>query len=446
VSRAAARADLSASALLERLARLHPKKIDLSLDRVQRLLARLGNPERKLPPTIHVAGTNGKGSTIAILRAILEAAGFRAHAYTSPSLVRFHERIRLGAAGGGVLVDDATLVSALAECERLNGNDPITFFEITTAAALAIFADHAADFLLLETGLGGRLDATNVVERPLAAVITPISIDHTEHLGSTLADIAGEKAGILKAGVPTIVGQQEPAALAVIERTAAKLASQLSVSGEHWTAHEERSRLIYADQSNLFDLPRPRLFGRHQIENAGIAVATLRAIKTLEIPAHAYEQGMRRVEWPARMQRLSSGRLIGRLPAGSELWLDGGHNVGGAIAIAGAVAELEERAPRPLVLVAGMLATKDTDGFLACFSGLARHFFALPVAGENTRKPEEIAAAAARAGHVAETALSIEDALEKIAALPLEAPPRVLITGSLYLAGEVLAANGTPPN
>jgi dihydrofolate synthase/folylpolyglutamate synthase len=446
VSGAAARADLSAGALLERLARLHPKKIDLSLGRIHRLLARLGNPERKLPPTIHVAGTNGKGSTIATLRAILEAAGFRAHAYTSPSLVRFHERIRLGSASGGVLVDDATLAGALDECERLNGNDPITFFEITTAAAFSIFAAHPADFLLLETGLGGRLDATNVIERPLATVITSISIDHTEYLGPTLADIAGEKAGILKPGVPAIVAHQEPAALAVIERAAARLTSELSVSGEHWTAHEEQSRLIYADQSSLLDLPRPRLFGRHQIENAGIAVATLRAIKALEVPTQAYERGMRRVEWPARMQRLSSGRLIGRLPAGSELWLDGGHNVGGATAIAGAITELEEKAPRPLVLVAGMLATKDTDGFLACFSGLARRLFAVPVAGENTRKPEEIVVAATRAGHVAETAASIEDALEKITALHLEAPPRVLITGSLYLAGEVLAANGTLPH
>ena len=444
MSRAAARADLSADALLERLARLHLKKIDLSLGRIHRLLDRLGNPERRLPPVIHAAGTNGKGSTIAILRAILEAAGFRVHAYTSPSLVRFHERIRLGAANGGALVDDSTLSAALAECERLNGEDPITFFEITTAAAFSIFASHAADLLLLETGLGGRLDATNVIERPLATLITSISIDHTEYLGATLAEIAGEKAGILKRGVPVIVAHQEREARNVIERAAAKLASPLSLSEENWTAHEEQGRLIYADQSGLLDLPRPRLFGRHQIENAGVAIATLRAVKSLEIPPQAYEQGMQRVEWPARMQPLSTGRLIAQLPAGSELWLDGGHNVGGGTAIAGALAELTERASKPLVLVAGMLATKDMDGFFACFRGLARHLFALPVAGENTRKPEEIAAAATRAGFVAETAGSIEDALKKIAALPLEAP-RVLITGSLYLAGEVLAKNGTPP-
>jgi dihydrofolate synthase / folylpolyglutamate synthase len=445
VSGALARAEASADALLERLARLHPKKIDLSLGRVHRLLARLGHPERRLPPTIHVAGTNGKGSTIAILRAVLEAAGLRVHAYTSPSLVRFHERIRLGEAGGGRLVDDATLAEALADCERLNGSDPITFFEITTAAAFSLFAARPADFLLLETGLGGRLDATNVVERPRAAVITPISIDHIDYLGSTLAEIAGEKAGILKDGVPTIVARQEPAALAVIAGAAATRDGKLFVSGEQWTAHEERGRLIYADESCLLDLPRPRLFGRHQIENAGVAVATLRAIKA-DVPAAAFEAGMRGVEWPARMQRLSSGRLAGRLPAGAELWLDGGHNVGGATVIAGAVTELEERAPRPLILVVGMLATKDMEGFLACFSGLARRLIALPVAGENTRKPEDIVAAAARAGIAAEAAPTIEAALDRIAALALEAPPRVLITGTLYLAGEVLAANGTPPS
>jgi len=445
VSRAAARADLSAGAILDRLARLHPKKIDLSLGRVERLLARLGNPERRLPPTIHVAGTNGKGSTIAILRAILEAAGFSAHAYTSPSLVRFHERIRLGRKGGGVLIDDATLAAALAECERVNGDDPITFFEITTAAAFSIFAAHPADFLLLETGLGGRLDATNVVGQPLAAVITPISIDHVEHLGPTLTEIAGEKAGILKGGAPAIVAHQEPAALSVIERAAHKLKCPLSISGETWSAHEERGRLIYSDDSSLIDLPRPRLFGRHQIENAGTAVATLRAI-ALDLPGETYDRGMLQVEWPARMQRLATGRLIGHLPAGAELWLDGGHNVGGAMAIANAIAELEERVPRPFVLVAGMLATKDLEGFLVCFQGLARRLFALPVAGENTRRPEEIAAAAVRVGIAAETASGIEVALEKIATLPLEAPPRVLIAGSLYLAGEVLAANGTPPS
>jgi len=445
VSAGAAQKQSSTDALIARLGALHPKKIDLSLGRLQKLLERLGHPERKLPPTIHVAGTNGKGSTIAILRAILESAGQGVHVYTSPSLVRFHERIRLARTGGGIFVDDEKLAEALSTCERLNGNDPITFFEITTAAAFLLFAQEPADVLLLETGLGGRLDASNVVDKPLATVFTPISIDHTEHLGPTLALIAAEKVGILKRGAPAIVARQEPEALAVIEREARRLGVKLFVSGEQWSAHEERGRLVYTDEEGLLDLPRPRLIGRHQIENAGTAVATLRAVGSFQIPAAAFEAGMLRVDWPARMQRLSIGRLIGLLPTGSELWLDGGHNVGCATVVTAALAEIEDRVSRPLVLVTGMLATKNADGFLACFTGLARHLFAVPVTGETSRKPEEIVAAAKRAGLSAEAASGVQEALKKIATLPLEAPPRVLITGSLYLAGEVLAANGTPP-
>ena len=432
-------------ALIERLGALHPKKIDLSLGRLEKLLGRLGNPEKRLPPTIHVAGTNGKGSTVAFLRAILEAAGKGVHVYTSPSLVRFHERIRLARAGGSQIVDDGRLFEALSKAEKMNRGDPITFFEITTAAALLLFAQEPADILLLETGLGGRLDATNVVEKPLASVITPISIDHTEHLGPTLEAIAGEKAGILKRGAPAIIAHQEPGPLKVLERTAAKLGVKTFISGEQWNAHEERGRLVYSDEDGLLDLPRPRLIGRHQIENAGTAIATLRVLDSLQIPAAAFEQGLARADWPARMQRLGTGNLIGLLPAGAELWLDGGHNVAGAMAVTASLAELEERVPRPLVLVAGMLATKDSEGFLTCFKGLARELFAVPVPGETSRRPEEIAAAAAAAGLKAAVTAGIEDALKKIAALPWEAPPRVLITGSLYLAGEVLALNGTPP-
>jgi len=432
-------------ALIERLGALHPKKIDLSLGRIEKLLDRLGNPERKLPPTIHVAGTNGKGSTVAFLRAILEAAGKGVHVYTSPSLVRFHERIRLAQKGGSRIVDDERLLKALSAAEKMNDGDEITFFEITTAAALLLFAQESADILLLETGLGGRLDATNVIEKPLASVITPISIDHTEHLGLTLEAIAGEKAGILKRGAPVIIARQEPGPLKVLERTAAKLGVKTFISGEQWNAHEERGRLVYSDDDGLLDLPRPRLIGRHQIENAGTAIATLRVLGDLKIPAAAFEQGISRADWPARMQRLGTGKLIGLLPQGAELWLDGGHNVAGAMAVTASLAELEERVPRPLILVAGMLATKDSEGFLACFKGLARELFAVPVPGETSRKPEEIAAAAEIAGLKGTATAGVEDALKKIAALPLEAPPRVLITGSLYLAGEVLALNGTPP-
>lgn len=441
----AAREPEQAEKLIARLAKLHPKKIDLSLGRLQQLLGRLGNPERHLPPVIHVAGTNGKGSTVAFLRAMLEAAGLGAHVYTSPNLVRFNERIRVAGKGRGVIVGDAELADALAACERLNAGDPITFFEITTAAAFLIFSRNPADVLLLEVGLGGRLDATNVIDKAAATVITPVSIDHTEFLGMTIEEIAAEKAGILKRGVPAVVARQDARALKVLERAAAKAGTSLAVSGEQWTAHEESGRLVYADDNGLLDLPHPRLIGRHQIENAGTAIAALRYSRAFNVPQAAIEAGMTGVEWPARMQHLSSGRLLARLPEGAELWLDGGHNVAGGLAIAAALAELEERVPRPLVLVVGMLGTKDTDGFLACFSGLARHVFAVPVPAEIARTPQEVAAAAKEAGLAAEPTASVEEALGRVAALKLEMPPRVLITGSLYLAGAVLAANGTPP-
>jgi dihydrofolate synthase/folylpolyglutamate synthase len=440
-----ARGSERAELLIARLAKLHPKKIDLSLGRIERLLARLGNPERKQAPAIHVAGTNGKGSTVAFLRAILEAAGFGAHVYTSPNLVRFNERIRLAASGGGVHVGDDELADALAECERVNAGDPITFFEITTAAAFLIFSRHPADALLLEVGLGGRLDATNVVTDVAAAVITPVSIDHTEFLGPMLKDIAAEKAGILKAHVPAVVAHQDVEALRVIERAAQELRAPLLIAGEEWTAHEERGRLVYSDENGLLDLPHPKLIGRHQIENAGTAVAALRAARSFDVPAAAFEEGMSRVDWPARMQHLSAGRLPPLLPEGSELWLDGGHNVACGLAVAASLAELEERVPKPLVLIVGMLGTKDTDGFLACFTDLARHVFAVPVPAEVARTPQQVATAAKEAGLAAEPTASVEEALGRVGSLRLEAPPRVLITGSLYLAGAVLAANGTPP-
>jgi dihydrofolate synthase / folylpolyglutamate synthase len=445
VSAEAARDQEQAERLIARLAKLHPKKIDLSLARLEKLLARLGNPERKLPPVIHVAGTNGKGSTVAFLRAMMEAAGLGVHVYTSPNLVRFNERIRLAKEGGGEIVGDIELANALAECERVNADEPITFFEITTAAAFLIFARHPADALLLEVGLGGRLDATNVIEQAAATVITPVSIDHTEFLGATVQEIAGEKAGILKRGVPGVVAHQDTRVLGVVERQAAKIGAPLAVSGEHWRAHEESGRLVYADDDGLLDLPRPRLMGRHQIENAGTAIATLRFSRAFRVPQNAIETGIAGAEWPARMQHLTTGHLLRRLPDGSELWLDGGHNVAGGMAVAAALAELEERAPRPLVLVVGMLGTKDTDGFLHCFTGLARHLFAVPVPAEIARTPQEVAATAIDAGLSAEPTGSIEEALDRVAALKLETPPRVLITGSLYLAGAVLAANGTPP-
>jgi len=445
VSANAAREPEQAAELIARLAELHPKKIDLSLARIERLLARLGNPERRLPPVIHVAGTNGKGSTVAFLRSMLEAAGLGVHVYTSPNLVRFNERIRVARKGGGVHVGDVELAAALAECECANAGEPITFFEITTAAAFLIFSQNPADVVLLEVGLGGRLDATNVVDRVDVSVVTPVSIDHTEFLGPTIKEIAGEKAGILRRGVPAVIAHQDTQALTVLERGAQKVGAPLAIFGEQWSAHEEGGRLVYADDDGLLDLPRPRLIGRHQIGNAGTAIAALRFSRSFNVPPAAIEAGMTQVDWPARMQPLTTGRLYPRLPEGSELWLDGGHNVACGVAIAAALAELEERAPRPLVLVVGMLGTKDTDGFLACFTDIARHVFAVPVPAEVGRAPEELAAAAKEVGLAAEPAGSIEEALDRVATLDLETPPRVLITGSLYLAGAVLAANGTPP-
>ena len=433
-------------AIVARLTALHPKRIDLSLDRIERLLAALDHPERKLPPVIHVAGTNGKGSTIAFLRAILEAAGKRVHVYISPHLVRFNERYRLGQSGEGVLVSDAELSATLEECERVNAGAPITVFEITTAVGLMLFARHPADVLLMEVGLGGRLDATNVVEHPLATIITRIAIDHTDFLGPTLDKIATEKAGILKRGTPAIVAAQARDALAAIERQAAKLNVPLKIAGEDWTATEERGRLVYQDEAGLLDLPAPKLYGRHQFENAGLAIAALRAIKPFKISPAAYEAGMIKADWPARLQRLAQGRLVELAPAGSELWLDGGHNPDGGRAIAAALADLEERVSRPLVLIVGMLASKDCEGFLGNFTGLVRRMIAVPVPGAETGMSAEAVADAARAiGLPATSRDNLIEALDAARKLDLDPPPRILITGSLYLAGEVLRENGTLP-
>jgi len=434
-------------AILARLLELHPKKIDLSLERMWRILERLDHPERKVPPVIHVGGTNGKGSVIAFMRAILEASGRRAHVYTSPHLVRFNERFRLGAKGGGKLVSDAELAAVLAECERANGGAPITVFEMETAAAFLLFARHPADMLLLEVGLGGRLDATNVVERPAATVVTPVSVDHIDFLGSSLDGIAREKAGIFRREVPAILATQPRDALRVLEREATRLAAPLRIAGEDWTATEERGRLVYQDDDGLLDLPAPKLFGRHQFDNAGVAIATLRSVKGLKLPAKAFEEGLARVDWPARLQRLSQGRLLALAPEGSELWLDGGHNPDGGRVVAAALADLEERVSRPLVLIIGMLSTKDHEGFLRNFTGLARRVLAVPIQGqEKSLPPELIAETVRRVGMPAESHDGIEAALTATARLDLEQPPRILITGSLYLAGEVLALNDTVPS
>jgi dihydrofolate synthase/folylpolyglutamate synthase len=432
--------------LIARLLTLHPTRIDLNLERMRLLLQRLGHPERKLPGVIHVAGTNGKGSTIAYLRAILEAANLSVHAYTSPYLVRINESYRLGRAGGGVLVEDGELRAALEHCERVNDGAPITIFEIETAAAFCLFSQHPADVLLLEVGLGGRLDATNVIDAPLASVITPVGMDHTEFLGDTLIEIGGEKAAIIKRNVPVISAEQPPEVTAVIEQQARRMRAPLHAAGEEWHVNVERGRLVYQDERGLMDLAAPKLFGRHQFGNAGLAIATLRALDMFRIDAAAFEAGIRSAEWPARMQRLASGALVDLAPQGSELWLDGGHNADGGRVVAAALGDLEERVSRPLVVIAGMMGNKNAESFLANFAGLTRHIIAVQIPDRgNAMSPDTLADAARHLGMRVETSSGVEAALRSLTRLAYEVPPRILITGSLYLAGHVLAANGTLP-
>ena len=414
--------------VLERLMTLHPKVIDLVLDRVHRLLSALDHPERRIPPVIHIAGTNGKGSTQAMIRAGLEAAGDVVHAYTSPHLARFHERIRVA----GTLIEEDDLARLLAECEAANGGEQITFFEITTCAAFLAFARTSADWTLLEVGLGGRLDATNVIH-PALTVITPISMDHEAFLGDTIEAIAGEKAGILKSGVPCIVGPQDERALEVIEYRAARLNAPLHVQGQHWHVTEEGGHLIFQDEDGLMDLPLPRLIGRHQVDNAGMAIAALRALKR----AAGADAAMTDADWPARMQRLRTGPLVDAA-GDADLWLDGGHNPAAGHALAEALTRLP---PRPLHLICGMLNTKDATGYMTPLAPLAKHLHAVSIPGEaNTLPAADTAAAAKRAGIPASTALSVANAIATIKATTPDA--RILICGSLYLAGNVLRENG----
>ena len=426
--------------LLSELKTLHPRLIDLSLGRVEALLAKLGDPQTRLPPVIHVAGTNGKGSFTAFLKAMLEAAGKRVHTYTSPHLVRFHERIELAGTDGRTRpIGETELVDRLLLTQRVNGSEPITFFEITTAAAFLAFAEHPADALILEVGLGGRLDATNLVERPALSVIMPVSIDHTDKLGSTLAEIAGEKAGILKAGVPAVVSVQPPQALEVIAGTARKLGAPLSVWGEDYEAFEQRGRLVFQSAERLLDLPLPALMGHHQIANAGTAVAAALQLRPLGLNDRAIERGLVEVRWPARMQRLDNGVLSRLLAPGTELWLDGGHNPAGAQAIAQTLAELEERAPKPVGLVVGMMGQKDAKGFLEHFRGLVQRVVTVPIEGsEAALAAGPLAAIAALAGFDAEPVTDVETAIGRLQQLE-GGPLRILICGSLYLAGQVLA-------
>ncbi len=426
--------------LLADLKMLHPKLIDLSLGRVERLLAKLGNPHLRLPPVIHIAGTNGKGSVTAYLKAMLEAAGRSVHVYTSPHLVRFHERIVIGSSvQSAEPIGEDQLVDVLTRTQALNDGDDITQFEITTAAAFLAFAENPADVLLLEVGLGGRLDATNVVPDPRLGVITPISLDHADKLGDRLELIAAEKAGILKPGMKTVVSHQDDDAMVVIANTAERVGAKLVVWGQDFDAYEQAGRLVVQRNDQLLDLPLPALIGPHQTANAGTAVVAALELG-FDISEAAIERGLQTVRWPARMQRLTAGPLTDLLKPGSELWLDGGHNPAAGAALAQTMADLEERAPRPLHLIVGMLGLKDAEGFLCHFRGLARHVIAVPIPGahEQPFTPETLAEAAQNAGLSAEPATGIEEALQRCDTR-FPGPKRVLICGSLYLAGHVLA-------
>ena len=423
--------------VLERLMQLHPKLIDLSLDRLHRLLERLDRPHLRLPPVVHVAGTNGKGSVIAYMRAALMAAGHTVHVYTSPHLVRFHERIEIA----GQVIEEDRLMALLEECEAANRNEPITFFEITTAAAYLAFAREPADIVLLETGLGGRLDATNVVDKPLVSVITPVSLDHQQFLGTTLAAIAGEKAGIIKSGVPVVIAPQDDEAKDVLQDRADALGAPAVVAGRDFTFQAgagDRFEVISPGGRRTV-LPRPALAGRHQLANAATAVVALGLTGHLAPDKRALAAGMLQVRWPARLQRLESGHLVEQLGDGQELWLDGGHNPAAGSTLADMAGTWRDR---PLDVIIGMMNTKDPAGFICPLAPYIRRAVAVSIPGEkNTLDAEATRAVLAEEGVAVTVAADIRRAISDLAD-PQGDRSRILICGSLYLAGRVLSANG----
>ncbi|GAA2838513.1 dihydrofolate synthase/folylpolyglutamate synthase [Aminobacter aminovorans] len=439
---------LEADLEIERLLALHPKGFDLSLDRITRLLERLGNPQDHMPPVIHIAGTNGKGSCAAFSRALLEAQGLLVHVHTSPHLVNWHERYRLAAPGGGKLVADDVLADAVRRVGEANRGEKITVFEILTAVTFVLFAEHPADACIIEVGLGGRFDATNVIKRSAVSVIMPVSMDHEAYLGDKVELIAAEKAGIIKRGCPVVVGAQETeAAQQVLIDTAERLKCPLEVYGQDFVAFEENGRMIYQDQTGLLDLSPPRLPGRHQFANAAAAIA---AVKAAGFPVNerTADKAMASVTWPGRMQRLPQGALSELAPKGAEVWVDGGHNPGAGTVVAEALTEQEEKFSRPLFLISGMINTKDQTGYFKPFHGMARHVYTVPVTMSDAGVPnEELAVRATEAGLSAEPVSSVANALMLLRDTwdENEPAPRILIGGSLYLVGEVLAANGTPP-
>ena len=434
---------------IDRISVLHPKGFNMSLDNIRRVLKALGDPHLRMPPTIHVAGTNGKGSVVAFCRALLEAQGLSVHVHISPHLVNWHERYRIGVKGGrGNLVDDAMFADAIRRVNVVNAGQPITVHEMLTAVMFLLFTEQPADVAVVEVGLGGRLDSTNVIENPAACVIMPISLDHVAYLGDRVELIAAEKAGIMKKGRPVVVGfQGEDSARDVLVSTAERLGCPVSVFSQDYLAYEEMGRLIYQDEFGLSDLPLPRLPGRHQFANAAAAIRTVKAAG-FDLSDETITKALENVEWPGRLQRLTEGTLAAKAPKNAEIWVDGGHNPGAGEVISEMMADLEEKEDRPLYLISGMLNTKDATGYFRAFEGLASHVFTVPIEGSDAGvDPVALADDVANAGLFATPMGSVAEALEEIAELVKEngIPPRILIGGSLYLVGNVLAENGTPP-
>ena len=425
----------SSDDILARLMSFHPQYIGPELGRVHRLLESLGNPQKKLPPVVHIAGTNGKGSTLATLRGLFEASGKTVHAFTSPHLVHYHERFYIA----GANIAEEALVEVLEECEEANNGEEITHFELTAVAAFHAYTKTPADVLLLEVGLGGTWDATNVIDNPALSIITPVALDHQQFLGEDIPTIATDKAGILKPGCPAVIAEQSDEALDAIRKCAEEKNVDLKVFGHDFTVYEEHGRMVYQDEDGLLDLPLPVLLGRHQISNAGTAIAALRALPNL-VPEPAYEAGLRATTWPARFERLKEGTLLDLAGPGAELWLDGGHNPHCGAALAETVAGLEERNPRPLYIITGMMQRKDAGGFLGAFEGLAKEVHTLDVPDtESSHTADELADIARAVGLTASPTTSLEQALKSIA--QKEKNPRILICGSLYLAGHALRLN-----
>ncbi|KAB7645628.1 bifunctional folylpolyglutamate synthase/dihydrofolate synthase [Polymorphobacter fuscus] len=430
--------DAVLDALLQAAFALHPQEIELSLGRLERLLARLGNPHQKLPPVFHVAGTNGKGSTVAFLRACLEASGRRVHVYTSPHLIRFNERIRIA----GHVISDEALSELLREILARNAGQPITFFELTTALAFLAFARIPADACIIEVGMGGRMDATNVIAAPLVTGIAALGLDHQQWLGATILDIAREKAGIAKRGVPMIVSRYPKAVCGRIAEVAGVTGAPLRVRGEDWDVAAYEGALHFRDAEGRLTVPLPRLAGAHQVDNAGLAIAMLRAQTALPVAEAALRAGMGWAEWPARLQRLEPGPLTRLLPPETPVWLDGGHNPAAGRALAESLSP-DLVGGRPVTLVVGMLAPKDARGFLKAFTGRVAAVYTVPIPGHAHHDPDALAAAARDCGFRARAAADLPAALDAIAAAADPAqPPLVLIAGSLHLAGHALARNG----